>query len=123
MKNLGALNKYFIKYKWRLLSGILFVAISSWFGVRTANVVEEIIDNVQKMIGDGKTPGSQISSYVFIQSMVILGLGLLRGLFMFFQRQTLIVMSRHIEYDQKNEIYNHYQQLNTVFIKHTLQEI
>ncbi|MFI5196588.1 MAG: ABC transporter ATP-binding protein [Chitinophagales bacterium] len=116
MKNLGALNKYFVKYKWRLLLGLLFVAISSKFAVMPGNVIRDILDEVQKMAA-AKINQSEIISVVFKGGMLLLGLALLRGLFMFMMRQTIIVMSRHIEYDQKNEIYNHYQRLNTKFYK------
>ena len=116
MKNLGALNKYFVKYKLRLLLGLLFVAISSKFAVMPGNVIQNILDKVQHLLVT-KADRSQIFSLVFKAGITLLGLALLRGLFMFMMRQTIIVMSRHIEYDQKNEIYNHYQQLNTGFYK------
>lgn len=116
MKNLGSINKYFIKYKWRLLLGLLFVAISSKFAVMPGNVVQDILDQVADMVKH-KAPESAIFAPVFKGGMTILGLALLRGFFMFMMRQTIIVMSRHIEYDQKNEIYNHYQQLNSQFFK------
>ena len=116
MKNLGALNKYFVKYKLRLLLGLLFVAISSKFAVMPGNVIQNILDQVQHLV-ISKADRSQIFPLVFKAGMTLLGLALLRGLFMFMMRQTIIVMSRHIEYDQKNEIYNHYQQLNTGFYK------
>ena len=116
MKKLRSINKYFVKYKWLLLLGILFAILSSAFAVMPGRVVKDILDTVPKMIRE-KTGDSKIFSFVFIGSMELLGLALLRGLFMFFTRQTLIVMSRHIEYDQKNEVYNHYQKLNTSFFK------
>ena len=119
MKNLGSLNKYFVKYKWRLLLGLLFVAISSKFAELPGSVVRDILNEVQAMLKD-KTPGtdnSAIISHVVTGGIILLGLALLRGLFMFMMRQTIIVMSRHIEYDQKNEIYRHYQALNTHFYK------
>lgn len=116
MKNLASLNKYFIKYKWRLLLGLVFVVISSKFAVMPGNVIQGILDKVQSMIHTGATEQA-IISFVFWGGLQLLGLALLRGLFMFMMRQTIIVMSRHIEYDQKNEIYNHYQQLNTSFFK------
>jgi len=116
MKNLGALNKYFLKYKWRLLLGMLFVVISSKFAVMPGNVIRDILDQVQRMATDGSSR-DDIFSIVFRGGLLLLGLALLRGLFMFMMRQFIIVMSRHIEYDQKNEIYNHYQQLSTGFFK------
>ena len=116
MKNLGSINKYFFKYKWRLLLGLLFVAISNKFAVMPGNVIKDIIDQVQQMVVSN-TAHTAIIAIVFKAGVILLGLALLRGLFMFMMRQTIIVMSRHIEYDQKNEIYEHYQKLNTQFYK------
>src|SRR5580658_6651233 len=95
MKNLGSLNKYFVKYKWRLLLGLIFVAISSKFAVMPGNVIKDILDQVQKIAGT-KASRSEIISIVFKGGMILLGLALLRGLFMFMMRQTIIVMCRHI---------------------------
>lgn len=116
MKNLRSVNKYFLKYKWRLLLGLLFVAVSSKFAVMPGNVIKEMLDQVQQMAKAG-SHGNEIFSLVFKGGMTLLGLALLRGFFMFMMRQTIIVMSRHIEYDQKNEIYSHYQKLGTQFFK------
>ena len=116
MKNLGSLNKYFVKYKWRLILGLVFVAVSSKFAVMPGNVIQGILDDVQRMVA-AKATHASILALVFDAGIKLLVLALLRGFFMFMMRQTIIVMSRHIEYDQKNEIYNHYQQLNTGFFK------
>lgn len=126
MKNLASLNKYFVKYKWRLLLGLLFVSVSNLFAVVSPVVVRNVLDSVQQsvsiyhLISDTKLAGdlhSQIFDMVLWNGLLLLGLALARGVFMFFMRQTIIVMSRLIEYDQKNEIYNHYQQLHTQFYK------
>ncbi len=119
MKNLGSLNKYFVKYKWRLLLGLLFVAISSKFAEMPGSVVRDILNKVQVELKNNtlNTGNSALIHDVVLAGITLLGLALLRGLFMFMMRQTIIVMSRHIEYDQKNEIYNHYQALNTRFYK------
>lgn len=126
MKHLSSLNKYFIKYKWRLLLGLLFVAISNLFAVIPPVIVRTILDEVQQDVQQYNLIGSSVlraDMRAFIYKMVVgyglllLGLALLRGVFMFMMRQTIIVMSRHIEYDQKNEIYNHYQSLHTQFFK------
>ena len=116
MKDLRSVNKYFIKYKWRLLLGLLFVAVSSKFAVMPGNVIRDILDEVARLVHENAAR-PVITSAVFKGGMLLLGLALLRGFFMFMMRQTIIVMSRHIEYDQKNEIYNHYQILNTQFFK------
>ncbi|MBA3827861.1 MAG: ABC transporter ATP-binding protein [Taibaiella sp.] len=126
MKSLGSLNKYFVKYKWRLLLGLLFVTISCLFAVIPPVIIRNVLDQVPHNIDlynmAGKTStGEGMRSYifnlVFYNGILLLVLALLRSVFMFMMRQTLIVMSRLIEYDQKSEIYNHYQQLDTHFYK------
>ncbi len=122
----------------RLGIGILFVIISNYFGVLSPQVTGYIVGFVQKHLSGQSAPAGRpdhydilvnrfidqvegahlgIGSVVALCGITILVLALLRGFFMFLMRQTLIVMSRHIEYDQKNEIYNHYQQLDTAFYK------
>jgi len=126
MKHLAALNKYFIKYKWRLIAGLFFVTLSNIFAVVSPVVVRNVIDEVQsgltgyRLISDTSLAvdmRSLIFQSVFISGLVLLALALIRGVFMFFMRQTVIVMSRHIEYDQKKEIYDHYQKLDLHFYK------
>jgi ATP-binding cassette subfamily B multidrug efflux pump len=127
MKNLAAINKYFVKYKWRLLLGLLFVTISNVFAVISPVVVRNVLDQVQDsintyyLLGSSSKAGGLLQSYVFTlvlwHGLLLLGLALLSGIFMFFMRQTIIVMSRLIEYDQKQEIYSHYQELHTQFYK------
>src|SRR6516162_4717531 len=134
MKHLSALNKYFWKYRVRLLAGIFFVIASNYFAVLAPEVTGYVIGKVQQYISN--KPSKQTENYsasvralinwlqhfdfskiVIICSIVILVLALLRGLLMFFMRQTLIVMSRYIEYDLKNAIYGHYEQLDMGFFK------
>ena len=126
MKNLASLNKYFVKYKWRLLLGLAFVSISNIFAVLAPVVVRNVLDRVTLNINSYHLVGSsvikgELQAYIFLlvllNWLLLLGLAVMRGIFMFFMRQTIIVMSRHIEYDQKNEIYNHYQELHTQFFK------
>lgn len=126
VSHLSRVNKYFIKYRWRLLAGILFIAISNVFAVYAPVVVRQVLDEAASQIADyrlaaGTSIGRDllrgISSFVLWNGLLLLGLAILRGVFMFFMRQTIIVMSRHIEYDQKNEIFDHYQQLDTAFFK------
>lgn len=126
MKDLAYLNKFFLKYKWYLIPGILFVIISNIFGVLPAQVVRVAFDLVTENIGvyqlfAGFNRQSVIydifGSSLMLFGILVLILALLRGLFLFFMRQTLILMSRHIEYDLKNEIYTHYQKLSLVFYR------
>lgn len=114
MKSLRSLNTYFLKYKTLLLLGILFVSLSTIFGTYQAVIVRDgtnaILDLIQQKHSGG---AAQFIGF----GLTIIGLALISGLFMFLMRQTIIVMSRHIEYDQKNEIYRHYQQLDVTFFK------
>jgi ATP-binding cassette subfamily B multidrug efflux pump len=126
VRHLSVLNKYFVKYKWRLLLGILFVTVSNIFAILSPEVVRNTLDQVYNNINNyhllGKTPGGAlvrdyVIRIVMIAGLLLLAYALLRGIFMFFMRQTIIVMSRHIEFDQKNEIFEHYQKLSTSFYK------
>lgn len=126
MKDLAYLNKFFVKYRWRLIPGVLFVIISNVFFVLPAQVVRIALDLVMENIGvyhlfagfDRQNLVYDIfSSSLLLFGILILVLYLIRGLFLFFMRQTIILMSRHIEYDLKNEIYSHYQDLSLAFYR------
>jgi len=124
VKELQSLNKYFLKYKWHLLGGILFVTISNLFGIFPAQLTRNALDVVAANIDtyhllDGYS--SQESVYkslvfnILLFGVLVLSMALMKGIFMFFMRQTIIVMSRHIEYDMKNEVFGHYQRLGLDF--------
>ncbi|MFY0598306.1 MAG: ABC transporter ATP-binding protein [Cyclobacteriaceae bacterium] len=126
MKDLAHLNKYLKKYKWHLILGTIFIIISNFFGIIPAVVVRYSFDLLQNSFKifqsfDGfelqSEPFDMITSSVLILGVIILVSALLRGVFMFFMRQTIIVMSRLIEYDLKNEIYHHYQMLPLSFYR------
>jgi ATP-binding cassette subfamily B multidrug efflux pump len=126
MKSLAYLNKFFYKYRWRLIPGILFVIISNIFGVLTASVIRIAFDLVTENISlyhlfhgfDRQVIIYDIFGYsMLLFGGIVLALALFRGLFLFLMRQTIILMSRHIEYDLKNEIYNHYQLLSLAFYR------
>lgn len=137
MKHLFYLNKYFWKYRWRLLLGILFIFISNYFAVLAPQVTGYIIDKVQISLTGGakeriiehndwfvswvirkiETFSFSFTGIVALFGIVLLLFAVLRGFFMFLMRQTIIVMSRHIEYDQKNEVFQHYLKLDTNFYK------
>lgn len=126
MKHLAALNKYFVKYKWRFLLGMLFTAVSIVFSVFQPIMVRQIFDLLEanlknyQMISDTGLKAlfrSGFTKTLAFYGLSILGLALLSGFFMFLQRQTLIVMSRYIEYDLKNEIFQQYQRLDLTFFK------
>ena len=126
MKDLAYLNKFFYKYRWRLVPGVLFVIISNLFGVLPAQVIRIAFDLVTENIGvyqlfSGFNRQEMIydifGSSLMLFGVLVLVLALLRGLFLFFMRQTIILMSRHIEYDLKNELYSHYQRLSLAFYR------
>ncbi|TRX48898.1 ABC transporter ATP-binding protein [Fulvivirga sp. M361] len=126
MKELSYLNKYLFKYKYHILLGLVFVIISNIFQIIPASVVRYAIDlvadnidvyrsfqqlDIQENINDIFTVN------ILIYAVIILVMALLRGLFLFMVRQTIIVMSRLVEYDLKNEIYDHYQSLPLSFYR------
>lgn len=126
MRSLLPLNKYFKKYRWRLLAGVFFVAVSNLFAIYPAQLVRGAFDVVAEGIHTSvllsgfeaqQAHLAQLSHALLLCAGMILGLALLKGLFMFFMRQTIIVMSRLIEYDLKNEIFDQYQHLNLAFYK------
>lgn len=122
MKTLSTLNKYLFKYRWKLLLGTLFVTVSNIFGVWIGPLVSEAMSEGKKItdapgfvINDSTIEAiGRVSLYFF---MLIVGTTILKGIFMFFMRQTIIVVSRHIEYDMKNDIYAHYQKLSQSFYR------
>ncbi len=126
MKALKYLNKYLKKYKWHLILGTIFIIISNVFQIIPAQLVRHAIDLVadniliyQSLEG---TPSQNdffgVFAYgILIYAGLILLMAFLRGIFLYFVRQTLIVMSRLIEYDLKNEIFEHYQTLPLSFYR------
>lgn len=126
MNNLTALNKYLYKYRTRLVMGIVFIACSNLFGVYAPQVVRHAVDMISSQISYYRFySGSGLDREfmklfglsILIFGLLVVSLAILRGIFLFFMRQTIIVMSRLIEYDQKNEIFDHYQKLHLDFYK------
>lgn len=126
MKELKSLNKYLIKYKWRLFGGVIFIILSNWFNLYPAKIFRNAIDVViENLKVYDLFKGSSIESDFYQQlllSFVFFGVALfafalIKGVFTFFMRYTIIMMSRHIEFDMKNEIFKHYQDLDISFYK------
>lgn len=123
MKSLAYLNKYLLKYKWRLILGSIFITASNYFGVIMPSIVKDAIDAFEKKIlslkkGSGlSVDEANIMETAIYLALIYIGISLLRGFFVFLNRQTIIIMSRLIEYDLKNEIYSHYQKLTPAFYK------
>ncbi len=126
MKELSYLNKYLFKYKYRLLLGLLFIIISNILAIIPAQIVRRAINLVEENISLFKAyEGFELREKIYtifaasilVYGVAILALALLKGVFTFLTRQTIIVVSRLIEYDLKNEIYAHYQALPTSFYR------
>ena len=116
MKDLQKLNKYFVKYKYRFLIGIAITIASQIFTVLTPQYVGDAITTLQNFLQNELTAEATKQS-LWNKILLIVGTTLLAGFLTFLMRQTIIVMSRHIEFDLKNDIYNHYQKLGQDFYK------
>ncbi|MFK7981163.1 MAG: ABC transporter ATP-binding protein [Saprospiraceae bacterium] len=126
MKELFVLNKYFVKYKWHFLFGIVFVALSNYFRVLQPQMIREALDLVMENIAlyrqlDGFDLQQELfgilGNTLLVFGGLVLLLALIMGLFMYFMRQTIIVMSRLIEYDMRKELFDHYERLDLAFYK------
>lgn len=126
MGALSHINQYFWKYKWLLVLGIIFTLFSNFFGVFPAQLVRYALDLVTETIDiyflfKGFTLQKvfyEIFGFtLFFYGGLIILMAIMKGVFLFLVRQTLIVMSRHIEYELKNEIYTHYQTLPLSFYR------
>lgn len=126
MKHLFYLNKFFVKYKWHLLFGILFVAASNYFKVLIPQTVREAIDLVVEALAVHRlnqgTAAAEAMEQTIGQSLLYYGLmvfgaAVITGIFMYFMRQTIIVMSRLIEYDLRDEIFQHYTRFDQSFLR------
>ncbi len=126
MKHLKYLHKFFYRYRWRFLLGIVFVALSNYFRVLQPQMIRQALDLVIENIGMYKTLDgfeNQAAMYAIVGKtllffgVLVLILALTMGIFMYFMRQTIIVMSRLIEYDMRKEIFDHYEKLSLSFYK------
>ncbi len=113
MENLRSLKPYFLKYKWYYISGTLFVTFSSIFANYQAVIIRKATNEIVLNISQNHFDKSTFCIYL----LYLFGLSVLSGIFMFLMRQTIIVSSRHIEYDQKNIIYQHFQKMDKQFLK------
>ncbi|TYA55995.1 ABC transporter ATP-binding protein [Formosa maritima] len=117
MKELQHLNKYFFKYKWQLIIGILITIVSKIFLLFTPELIGSSIDVVNDYIQGVITDKAVVKKELLINILYIIGAALITGILTFFMRQTIINVSRYIEFDLKNEIYQHYQKLSLKFYK------
>ena len=138
MTQLSTLNKYFKKYKYSFFLGILFVVLTNYFRILSPQLTGYVVNSVVTVLNGKNAPvdTSHLYNYDFTvrkiidffnresfqarilyTGLILMVIALISGFFMFLMRQTIIVMSRHIEFDQKNEIFAHYQKLDTGFYK------
>ncbi len=126
MKHLSYLYKFFWVYRWRFLLGIVFVGLANWFRVLQPQVIRQALDTVVEQVKYYKEHGGidahpeaigDLGAEIAKFGGAVIGLALLMGLFMFFMRQTIIVMSRLIEYDMRKEVFAHYEALDLAFYK------
>lgn len=116
MKELQYLNKYFTKYKFQFLLGIIITIAAQIFSLFTPEYTGAIVTLVEEYT-NGKISADVVRGQLFTNMFIILGTTLIAGVLTFLMRQTIIVMSRHIEFDLKNEIFRHYEDLSQNFYK------
>jgi len=116
VRALWSLNPYFLRYPWHLLGGVVFVIASAVFSVYPAIYIRQAFDTVSEALRLQSDSGALLRALLGYSALILL-LSALRGAFTFLMRQTLIVMSRHIEYELKNDIYRHYQDLDQTFYR------
>lgn len=136
MKQLATLNKYFWKYRLHFFSGIVFVILTNYFRILAPQLTGYVVNTVVNTISNKPMPQHAAHNYdilvnhiivyfdamdfntkILFTGIILLLIAVVSGFFMFLMRQTIIVMSRHIEFEQKNEVFRHYQQLDTAFYK------
>jgi len=139
MKHLSSLNKYFWKYRWHFMLGFVFVVLTNYFRILAPQLTGYVVNTVVQSIKSSNvneidikksernydyavrqviaTFDENTGNKILYAGITLFVIAIISGFFMFLMRQTIIVMSRHIEYDQKNEIFSHYQKLDTNFYK------
>lgn len=136
MKHLFALNHFFWKYRYRFSLGVIFIILTNYFRILAPQLTGYVVNTViHQADGDAGGPVASKQYDVLVRKIIdllesasfgqkilwcgiiMLLLALISGMFMFLMRQTIIVMSRLIEYSQKNQVFNHYQELDTNFYK------
>jgi ATP-binding cassette subfamily B protein len=117
MKELQYLNKYFIKYKYRFLLGLLITIVAQIFSLFTPELIGNSIKVIEDYIKSAQKDVVLLKYELLKNILYILATTIIAGFFTFLMRQTLIVMSRYVEFDLKNEIFNHYQNLSQHFYK------
>ncbi|WP_445710157.1 ABC transporter ATP-binding protein [Flavobacterium sp.] len=117
MKELQYLNKYFAKYKYRFFFGIIFTIAAQIFSLFTPELIGNSISAIKELTQNKNLTIELITSALYKNILLIIGTTIIAGFFTFLMRQSIIVMSRYVEFDLKNEVFNHYQRLTQSFYK------
>jgi ATP-binding cassette subfamily B protein len=117
MKELQYLNKYFIKYKFRFLFGIITTIAAQIFALFTPKLISQSFKSIELFASQSNTNVAIIKNELFHNILLVIATTIIAGLLSFLMRQTLIVMSRHIEFDLKNEVFRQYENLTQRFYK------
>ena len=117
MKNLNHLNKYFLKYKWKLLIGLVITIVARIFALYYIPLIGDSTDAIEQFINGEISTIDVLKTELAVNIALIIGATLIAAFLTFLMRQTFIVVSRDIEFDLKNEIYKHYQELSLNFYK------
>lgn len=117
MKELKHVNKYFLKYKWHLIIGLFITIAARVFAILTPRFIGESTNVIEKYVKGEAISEATVRSELMNNILLILGATLIAAFFTFLMRQTFIVVSRHIEYDLKNEIFRKYEDLSLNFYK------
>ena len=117
MRELKRLNKFLLKYKGKLLLGLLITIISRMFSIVTPRLVGDSMTTIENYLSLSNISTDELKDVLFFNIVLIIGASLISGFFTFLMRQTIINVSRFIEFDVKNEIFSHYQSLDQIFYK------
>jgi ATP-binding cassette, subfamily B, multidrug efflux pump len=117
LKALQHLNKYLAKYKWRILIGLLITVLSKILALKIPQIIRQSLNVVEEYQQGILNDVAEVKKTLLINVLIIIGVALLSGFFTYLMRQTIIVTSRLIEFDLKNEIYQQYQRLSLNFYK------
>ena len=117
MKELKRLNKFLLKYKGKLLLGLVITVVSRVFSLVTPRLVGDSMTTIENYLNLESVSPDELKEILILNIIFIVGASLISGFFTFLMRQTIINVSRYIEFDVKNEIFSHYQSLDQVFYK------
>ena len=117
MQELRYIHKYFIKYKYRMLAGVVISILARFLAIKIPKVIKDSIDVADEYNKGNITEIDSVKETLLEYILLIVGLAFLSGILMFLMRQTIIVTSRLIEFDLKNEIFQQYQRLSQSFYK------